>query len=328
MKICESCLRTLKGSDIQCPHCHSIRIRQLHFFKYIERFLRRTLRWDKIALEKISRNTEEIPLIKSLFDMTIFYQGRQLQLQSPNPLNAFGKKCFSQADEDGITLEILRRIGCLASGSYTEFGVGDGIENNTIILAALGWKGFWVGGEDLKPKLPDNKHFTYLKNWITLENIADLTNAGLKKIECGNLDLISLDLDGNDIYFVESLLSMGLRPKLFIAEYNAKFPPPIDFKIEYNADHQWKLDDYYGASLTSFEKLFAKYKYKLVCCNALTGVNAFFIDERFSEYFLDVPAEIDSIYMPPRFWLYKQFGHQSSLKTIESIFMGLGRSQG
>ena len=48
------------------------------------------------------------------------------------------KKCFSQTDEDGITIEILRRIGCLEKGTFAEFGPGDGMENNTLILKSLG----------------------------------------------------------------------------------------------------------------------------------------------------------------------------------------------
>jgi hypothetical protein len=51
-------------------------------------------------------------------------------------------------DEDGITFEIPRRIG-LADGVFAEFGVGNGVENNTLAPAAAGWTGFWVDGEDL-----------------------------------------------------------------------------------------------------------------------------------------------------------------------------------
>ena len=53
----------------------------------------------------------------------------------------------------GITLEILRRIGCLYHGTYAEYGDGDGTENNTLFLTALGWRGFWVGGETLRPNI-------------------------------------------------------------------------------------------------------------------------------------------------------------------------------
>lgn len=48
--------------------------------------------------------------------------------QSSNPLNKFGAKVFSQTDEDGITLEITRRIFGEAPQFFWEFGVGDGTE--------------------------------------------------------------------------------------------------------------------------------------------------------------------------------------------------------
>jgi len=55
-----------------------------------------------------------------------------------NPLLACGRRHFSQNDEDGILLEILRLIEITPPAAFLEFGVGDGIENNTIILLALG----------------------------------------------------------------------------------------------------------------------------------------------------------------------------------------------
>jgi hypothetical protein len=43
-----------------------------------------------------------------------------------------------------------------SSGGYNskqerslEFGVGDGTENNTLVLLSIGWRGAWVGGENL-----------------------------------------------------------------------------------------------------------------------------------------------------------------------------------
>ena len=47
------------------------------------------------------------------------------------------------------------------------------------------------------------------------------------------IDVLSLDLDGNDIYILEELIKQIKQPSLIIAEYNAKFPPPIKFKIKY-----------------------------------------------------------------------------------------------
>ena len=60
-----------------------------------------------------------------------------------------GRKCIFQSDEDVITLEILKRIDKLDGGVFVEFGVGNGMENNTLALAALGWTGLWAGSEEL-----------------------------------------------------------------------------------------------------------------------------------------------------------------------------------
>ncbi|MDP5007544.1 MAG: hypothetical protein NWQ13_00725, partial [Glaciimonas sp.] len=129
-----------------------------------------------------------------------------------NPLTSCGAKVYSQNEEDGITFEILRRIG-LQGGVFAEFGVGNGIENNTLALAAAGWRGFWVGGEDLafdfNPKLATKLNFHYQKAWIKKSNIVDLYQQGLQQIGQQRCDLISLDLDGNDYYFVEELLNSG-----------------------------------------------------------------------------------------------------------------------
>jgi hypothetical protein len=255
-------------------------------------------------------------------DLVLLDETRKVQLSHPNPLNTFGKKCYSQTDEDGITLEILRRIDCLKNGTYGEYGVGNGTENNTLVLAALGWRGFWVGGETLLPNINQGRgnKFCYGKDWITLDNIVKITSRCLQQIERDTIDVISIDLDGNDIHLIRALLATGLRPKLFIAEYNAKFPPPIEFEIVYDSKHIWDGDDYFGASLTSLNKLFNKYNYRLICCNSHTGSNAFFVDQKFSHSFDDVPMDLNELFVGPRYVLYKQYGHPIATKTIERIF--------
>lgn len=274
-------------------------------------------------LRRIARaSMNAILAISDMRDLVLQYQTNAFQQNHPNPLNRVGKKCFSQSDEDGITLEILRRIKSLDKGTFAEFGVGSGIENNTLILKALGWKGFWCGGEDLAFEIRQPKDvFCYIKNWINLENIEDLAREGKKTLSIEEIDVISLDLDGNDIYFVEKLLHGGFAPKLFIVEYNAKFPPPIKWQIAYDAKHTWQGDDYFGASLASFNELFLQYSYRLVCCNAATGANAFFVRWDFLEFFADVPDSIDMLYVPPRYFLFKKYGHKPAIKTIAKLFL-------
>jgi len=277
-----------------------------------------------LTLEKIKakiRNFIGINLIKSVRDLIISQQTIERQKKHPNPLNSYGKKCFSQTDEDGITLEIIKRLG-IKKGVYGEFGVGIGWENNTLILASLGWKGFWVGGQDLRFKYRNTQNFNFTKGWITKENANDFVSDGLKNIKEKKMDIFSLDLDGNDLYILEVLLTKIDLPSLIIVEYNSKFPPPVLFKIKYDPNHVWGLDDYLGASLCEFVQLLEKHSYKLVCCNSHSGANAFFVKNEYAELFKDVPEDIEKIYVEARYQLYSELGngHKQSTKTIERIF--------
>src|ERR1700758_747686 len=62
-------------------------------------------------------------------------------------LERYGFKVYSQCDEDGIIQEIFNRIG-LTSSTFVEFGVGNGLENNTLKLLLEGWSGLWIEGNE------------------------------------------------------------------------------------------------------------------------------------------------------------------------------------
>ena len=245
---------------------------------------------------------------------------KQEQNSHINPINRCAAKTFSQTNEDGITFEILSRMESLENGTYLEFGVDNGFENNTLALAALGWNGSWVSGGDLGWNYQPSKRFLYQKSWVVLPSIPTYIDTALKHLNVANIDVVSMDLDGNDFYFVELILNYGLRPKLFIVEYNASFIPPIKFKIDYNPEHQWAGDDYYGASLSAYNDLFNSFNYRLVCCNTSTGANAFFIDKQFDYAFTDVPTDIRKLYAKPNYHLPSRVTYGVTPKMIEIIF--------
>lgn len=233
-----------------------------------------------------------------------------------NPLLAYGHKVYSQNDEDGLIEAILRRCGVHTAGSFVEMGVGDGTENNTLNLLLQGWRGVWLGGEPLRVR-PDGRRLRFHRCWIDRENAGTLVRSGLSGMGIDQPDLVSLDLDGNDFHITEALLNGGLRPALWIAEYNARFSAQTRWIMPYDAAHCWQGSDYYGASLGALVELFARFGYRLVCCNA-NGVNAFFVGPAHAAQFADIAQDYSMLYMPANFRGYPQAGHAMDLRLIDA----------
>jgi hypothetical protein len=237
-----------------------------------------------------------------------------------NPLWSRPIKFFSQFDEDAIVLNILRRLSVDEPHVFLEFGVGEGLENNTIILLALGWYGAWIDAVPIRFPYA-NSRLSFVRGWVTRDNAVALASEALSGL-AASIDQVcvaSVDLDGNDYHVVESLLRSNLAPDLFIVEYNPKFPPPVRFVMEYNTTHKWTEDDYYGASLTSWNELFSPNGYRLVACN-LTGNNAFFINNKHAVAFADIPSnEASYHYVAGTFAELPRSGHPTSAKTVAAL---------
>jgi hypothetical protein len=237
-------------------------------------------------------------------------------------LNRYEFKVFSQAGEDGIISEIFKRIG-ITNQFFVEFGVGNGLENNTAYLLTKGWKGYWIEGssrycKNIQNSFADSISFEQLtlKNaFINAENIEDLFKEGNVPIE---MDLLSIDIDGNDYWVWQAIVNY--RPRVVVSEYNAIYPPESSWVMQYNASHQWKYDSYMGSSLKALEKLATKKGYKLVGCS-FSGVNAFFVrEDLLGDHFCE-PYTTENHYEPARYFLCVQkSGHPRSwgkFKTIE-----------
>ena len=112
---------------------------------------------------------------------------------------------------------------------------------------------------------------TCLNLFVSRENIAAaLKAAGVPR----KFDLLSLDIDGNDYYVWEALREYD--PSVVVLEYNSTFGPRASKTIEYNPEHIWQKDRYYGASLTALQKLGRRLGYALIGTDR-RGVNSFFI---------------------------------------------------
>lgn len=249
---------------------------------------------------------------------------REPRHQAPKSLIPHGYKIYSQNEEDGLIREVFARVGT-TNRVFVEFGVGTGLENNTLALLLEGWTGLWIEADDgsvgriregLAGPLAAGR-LRLLHSFITRENVDGLIASALP---AGEIDFLSVDIDGNDFEVFCAIACV--RPRVVSMEYNAKFRPPVSFCMAYDAGHAWRGDDCFGASLSFLEKGLAGRGYRLVGCD-LTGTNAFFVREDLvGDKFLE-PFTAQNHYEPPRDYLGQlAAGPPASFKAASQAILG------
>jgi hypothetical protein len=225
----------------------------------------------------------------------------QPRYRDPKRLAPYEAKAFSQNGEDGIIAEIFQRIDT-TNRYFTEFGSSEGMENNTVLLLRQGWHGLWMDAnrdlvrtaEGYFKREVESKQLQIVRALITKENIQDLfRKAGVP----AEFDLLSIDIDRNDYHVWEAIREF--RPRTVVIEYNAMFPPTVDWVIEYDANAMWDGTSRTGASLAALERLGRTKGYSLVGCN-LTGQNAFFVRNDLVGDKFAAPYTAANHYEPPR----------------------------
>lgn len=238
--------------------------------------------------------------------------------RSRNPLTAGARRYWSQSDEDGILERILARVLPDAVGTFLEFGVGDGTENNTAALLSRGWSGGWAGAQPLAFEPQEGGRLAFRQAWLTLDSISAVAADLLSEVGEGDPDVISIDVDGNDYHLCAHLLESGLRPSVWVAEVNGRFPMDARWIMPYDPDHVWNQDDYYGASFAAMCDLFEGHGYHLVACS-VTGVNAFFIRTDHLDDFADVPRARSELHQPHLPFIPGPLAHPASAATLRSL---------
>jgi len=224
--------------------------------------------------------------------------------KSPDKLNSYELKVFSQNGEDGIIEEILSRIG-VTIGYFVEFGTGNGLQNNTAYLLTKGWSGLWIESDKINCRnIRDKFDFLLEDNTLTLyEGIIDAENVERIFYDVAvptEFDVLSIDIDGND-YWVWNRIDK-YKPKVVVIEYNAHFPATAYWVQKYEPTRGWDGTSYFGASLKSLEDLGSHKGYRLVACD-FCGVNAFFVREDLISDRFSGPCTSDNHYEPPRYFL-------------------------
>ncbi len=197
------------------------------------------------------------------------------QLPFPERLTACRFPYLSQNGEEGITLAVFRAAG-LNGSRLVEIGCGSNGGNSGFLVKECGWSAMLIdGSEDCIARIGARFagcKVTSVQSYVTTANVNDLLQ---QKGFGEDVDVLSIDIDGNDYWIWDALL---VAPRLVIMEYNSLFGPERAVTIQYQPDfNRFKRDSaYYGASLAALEKLARHKGYRLITTEP-AGVNAYFL---------------------------------------------------
>lgn len=200
-------------------------------------------------------------------------------------------RVFSQHREDGIIDYLLNAIDD-DLGKFVEFGFAPDQCNCLNLAVNRKFSGLFMDGSET---ICSNAVTTYkqlnltgvqVQNaFINRDNLnALISDAGIT----GEIDVLSLDVDGNDYWLWQAL--DGIDPRIVVIEYNATFGP--DDKVSIPYDPTFVRYDahpsgfYHGCSLSAIENLGKLKGYKLVGVDE-TGVDAFLVKQNLCP---DIPA--------------------------------------
>ena len=153
------------------------------------------------------------------------------------------KDLYSQSGE-GIYLEYI--FHCLGNKKrgYVDIGGGNGFHlSNTRHLKHLGWDGICLDKT--------------IGSFITRENVLDYIQF--------RPDLLSIDIDGNDYWVIEKILTK-FAPDVIIAEFNSAYTDSRT--IQYDPTFEWAGDSYFGFTFEAGKKLAENNGYKVIFQNS------------------------------------------------------------
>jgi hypothetical protein len=210
-----------------------------------------------------------------------------------------GFKVHSQFEEDGILLYIFSLIGA-TNKRVVEICAGNGI---TCMAANLiinhGWEGLLFDGDrnnveygiKYYSKIQSTKLYPpiFKQAWITRDNVNQfISENGFN----GDIDLLSLDIDGNDYYIMEAI--NVIKPRVIICETHDAIPSSKALTIPYKSDFNRMKNlhpEFMGVSLLGMKNLLNKKGYRLIGSHRY-GFNAIFMINDIGQiYFPEVNVE-------------------------------------
>jgi hypothetical protein len=186
-------------------------------------------------------------------------------------LDQFKNNITSQNGEDGIIEEIFNRI---SSGNKicVEFGAWDGkhLSNVWNLWHNSGWAAVLIEADEkkfitLKENVQSFSNVSIVNRFVQAEGVDSIDNI-LSVLNVPEVDLLSIDIDGNDYYILQSLKKY--RPRVIVIEYNPTIPPELVIIQSQN--------EYFGASARAIYNLAKSMGYFLA---AITDTNLILVAE-------------------------------------------------
>lgn len=190
-------------------------------------------------------------------------------------LTRYEQKVFSQNGEDGVLVEIFNRIGT-GNRFFVEFGIQNGTEGNAVLLAdVFGWAGLFIEADPDDFAQVEEKYagsqVRVVRDLVTAASIGGIFAAADVPEE---FDLLSIDIDGNDVYVWDAL--GGYRPRVVVIEYNAGIVADRPLAQPHDPERAWDGSGAFGSNLSGLEVVASRKGYRLAHSD-LTGTNAFFV---------------------------------------------------
>lgn len=197
-------------------------------------------------------------------------------------INDTGYRNFSQFDEDGKVLFIFSQIG-FRTKIFVDIGSSNGINSNCANFALnFGFHGLFIDGnkvhiENGREFYKSHSNTNYFQPMfehamINAENINDIIR---KKGITGDIDLLSIDIDGNDYWIWKNLTV--INPRVVVIESHLELGKE---KLVTPYDKDFVIDSerplYFGSSAPAICELANKMNYHLVGSNRF-GFNLIFV---------------------------------------------------
>ena len=206
--------------------------------------------------------------------------------ESGAPLPALIETEFSahsQNGEDGILLFVFALAG-FQTRLTVEIAAGDGVEcNSANLILHHGFTGLLVDASEERCGAGRAFYASHpatqvvqpriVSAWVNRDNVDALISAHVQR---GEVDLLSIDLDGNDYWVLERIEC--IQPRIIVVEFVSMWRDHRACTIPYDPEFRWEPAplSYCGASLPAFVKLLRPRGYRLVGADRLC-INAVFV---------------------------------------------------